>query len=100
MCVFCVNVLNQEQHFVSDVFAGRYKEIQDRFECGEWDDGVLGCPRLIEATTSLECEIFNHQKVGSHYVIFGEVAEINFGKNAQSLVYADRSYQVAQPLND
>ena len=35
--VFCVNVLHDHQSYISDVFAGRYKDtVEDKFECTKW----------------------------------------------------------------
>ena len=43
--VFCVNVLKDDQAYVSDTFAERFKDVvDDKFECAEWTAMPSGPP--------------------------------------------------------
>ena len=47
--VFCVNVLRDDQSYISDTFAGRLKtETGDKFACAEWATQVTGAPRVVD----------------------------------------------------
>ena len=97
--VFCVNVLHNHQSYISDVFAGRYKDtVKDKFDCTEWVIGKTGSPRVSEGLVGFDCEITSTVKVGTHHVIFGEVVEISVAENGSALIYANRAYGSSQPI--
>lgn len=97
--VFCVNVLHNHQSYISDVFAGRYKDtVKDKFDSTDWVIGATGSPRVRDGLVGFDCEIVSTKKVGTHHVIFGEVAEITIAKKGYALIYANRSYGSSQPI--
>ena len=98
--VFCVNILRDDQSYISDTFAGRYKDrIADKFECCDWRTGELGVPRVADALAAFDCRIVSVSKVGTHHVCFGEVHEVTIGRNGSALVYANRAYRAAVQLD-
>ena len=47
--VFCVNVLRDDQSYISDTFAGRFKDtVTDKFDCSKWHSMSTGAPRVID----------------------------------------------------
>jgi len=97
--VFCVNVLHDYQSYISDVFAGRYKDtIEDKFECTNWEIGKTGAPRVSDGLVGFDCVITSTLKVGTHHVIFGEVEDISVAKKGSALIYANRAYGSTQPI--
>jgi len=97
--VFCVNILHNHQSFISDVFAGRYKEkIETKFDCTTWVTGETGAPRVADVLVGFDCRIVSTKKVGTHHVIFGEVVDITVAEKGSALIYANRSYGSAQPI--
>jgi len=97
--VFCVNILHDHQSFISDVFAGRYKdEIEDKFKSTEWVTGKTGSPRVADVLVGFDCEIVSTKKIGTHYVVFGEVVDISIAQKGSALIYANRSYGASQPF--
>ena len=97
--VFCVNVLRDSQSYISDTFAGRYNdELDDKFDCAEWQAGPLGVPRVSDALVAFDCKLVSTQKVGTHYVCFGEVQDIHIGRYGSSLIYANRAYGVSSKI--
>ncbi len=97
--VFCVNILRDSQSAISDVFAGRLNEkVKDKFDCTDWDTLETGSPCLSGALVAFDCTVTARQKVGTHHVIFGEVADVRFGATGSALIYANRSYGAATPL--
>lgn len=97
--VFCVNVLHHHQSFISDAFAGRYKdELSDKFNCTQWVVGETGSPRVADVLVGFDCEISSTLKVGTHHVIFGEVVDVHIAEKGSALIYANRSYGASQPI--
>lgn len=97
--VFCVNVLRDSQSYISDTFAGRYNDqLDDKFDCADWQVGVLGVPRVRDALVAFDCVLVSTQKIGTHYVCFGEVQDIHIGRHGSSLIYANRAYGVSSKI--
>jgi len=98
--VFCVNVLRDHQDYISDAFAGRYKDtLEDKFGCTEWETGVTGAPRVADALVAFDCRLSATKKVGTHYVCFGEVEDIHIGRQGSALVYANRAYGASMRID-
>jgi len=88
--VFCVNLLRQEQSYLSDLFAGQFKE--DKFAAAAWHSGATGAPRLAGALASFDCRLLRAERVATHHVLFGAVAEVEMSTSGNPLVYANRAY--------
>ena len=97
--VFCVNVLKDDQAYVSDTFAGRFKDVvDDKFECAEWTAMPSGAPRVIDPLVGFDCELNSSNLVGTHHVFFGEVTEIFVAEQGSPLIYANRAYGVTSRI--
>ena len=73
---FCVNVLRDDQSYVSDTFAGRTKTADgDKFSCGSWATMTTGAPRFVDPLTAFDCKVKSSERVGTHHVFIGEVQE-------------------------
>ncbi len=98
--VFCVNILHEHQSYISDVFAGRYKEaVNDKFSAASWTTHATAAPAIVDALAALDCRIVSTKKVGLHHVIFGEVQHIELSGSGNALTYANRAYGSVQPVN-
>lgn len=90
---FVVNVLKDDQAYISDTFAGRFKDtVEDKFDCADWVNMPSGAPRVVDPLVGFDCRIASFEKVGTHYVFIGEVHEIFSAKQGSPLVYANRAY--------
>jgi flavin reductase len=69
--VLCVNVLNANHQELSRSFARWTGE--DRFADGAWTQDGTGAPVLSGASASFDCRIVDHQRKGTHTVLFCEV---------------------------
>lgn len=97
--VFCVNVLRDDQAYISDTFAGRFKDqIDDKFGCCDWVDMSTGAPRVVDPLAGFDCKVVSSEKVGTHYVFFGEVDDLFLGDRGSPLIYANRAYGSATPI--
>ena len=96
---FCLNVLQKDQAFLSDVFAGKAKDkYPDKFAAAEWIDGITGAPVLKDALVSFECHLKEAFQHGTHWIFIGEVADMTMSETGNALVYANRSYSQPAPL--
>lgn len=97
--VFCVNVLRDDQSYISDVFAGRFKDqISDKFDCCGWTPMETGSPRVVDPLVAFDCRVVSSDLVGTHHVVFGEVQDIFAAERGSPLIYARHAYGAAQRI--
>lgn len=90
--MLCVNVLRDDQAYISDTFAGRNADVlADRFDCAEWTTQVTGSPRVVDPLVAFDCRLTSHDRVGTHYVFFAE--------RGSPLIYANRAYGTSAPID-
>lgn len=96
---FCANVLSGNQTFVSDLFSGRLKHLnEDRFGAIDWHPGATGAPVINGSVVSLDCELKTALLWGTHFIFIGEVEQIELSTQRSPLVYANRGYRRAIPI--
>ncbi|WP_145991913.1 LysR substrate-binding domain-containing protein [Neptunicoccus cionae] len=90
---FCVNLLRDDQSFISDTFAGRFKaEFADKFDCAEWAPMATGAPRVVDPLVAFDCKLVSAERIGTHHVFVGEVQDIFTAHRGTPLIYANRAY--------
>lgn len=91
--VFCVNLLREDQAFLSDCFAGRVTVPGgDRFAAGDWRALSTGAPVLDGGLAAFDCDLAQEIPWGSHRIFIGSVREVALGRPAAALVHANRNY--------
>jgi len=91
--VFCVNILRDDQSYVSESFAGRFKgQLTDKFDCAEWVQSMTGSWRIVDPLVAFDCTCLSNTLVGTHYVIFGQVEDMFIAERGSPLIYANRAY--------
>ncbi|MDQ2093705.1 LysR substrate-binding domain-containing protein [Rhodalgimonas zhirmunskyi] len=94
--VFALNILKDDQAYISDTFAGRFKDqLDDKFDCCEWVDMPSGAPRVRDPLVGFDCHVMSADRVGTHYVFFGEVDDVFIAEGGSPLIYARRGYGTA-----
>ena len=94
--VFCVNILKDDQAYISDAFAGRFKDqLDDKFDCCDWVPMRSGAPRVRDPLVGFDCHVMSAERVGTHHVFFGEVDEVFIADQGSPLIYARRAYGAA-----
>jgi len=89
----CINILSGQHETLAMQFAGMTDvPHSERFSSGTWEKGAFGSPVLRGALASLEGTISYTRIVGSHTVIFVEVANIQVGDINESLTYFGRTF--------
>lgn len=91
---FIVNILREDQQYLSDRFASF---LPDKFEAIEYSPGIDALPVLENALASLECRLVNSHDNGDHTIFVGQIerATINDGN---PLVYFHGNYQKLESL--
>ena len=90
---FAVNLLREDQSFLSDVFAGRLKHElgDDKFSFANWTSMGNGTPRLADPLVAFGCDVISSETVGTHCVIFGAVRDVHLD-DGRPLIYTNRNY--------
>lgn len=90
---FGVVILDEAQQAVSDRFAGRQTEMQDRFEGLETYTLASGVDLLAQGLAGFDCRVISTQEVGDHYVYIGVVLAARVNQDGRPLLYYDRAYR-------
>jgi flavin reductase (DIM6/NTAB) family NADH-FMN oxidoreductase RutF len=87
---FSVNILAADQAGVANRFAGREGiEGEDRFDDPDWTTLSTGAPVLVNALTSLDCEVAEHQQMETHSIFIADVRDGRSRGDVDPLVYFD-----------
>lgn len=96
---FCLNLLRDDQSYIADTFAGRFRDqVDDKFDCAEWMAMATGAPRVVDPLVGFDCRVVSSDRVGTHHVIIGEVIEVYRAQRGSPLIYANRSYGATSPI--
>ena len=94
--VFCVNILRDDQSYISDTFAGRFKDqVSDKFDCADWFAMDTGAPRVIDPLVAFDCKVQSSEQIGMHYIFMGEVQGVFEADRGSPLIYSKRAYGAA-----
>ncbi len=97
--VFCVNVLRDDQSFISDAFASqRQSGGTTKFDCAQWESMATGAPRLVDPLVALDCRLTEIHSVGTHDILLGAVQDIFIAAEGAPLLYVNRGYGAVQKL--
>ncbi len=86
---FVVNILRDDQQYISDRFASY---LPNKFEVVEYHSGIDDLPVLENVLANLECRLVNAHDNGDHTIFVGEIekATVNDGK---PLIYWHGNYK-------
>lgn len=90
--IFGVSILDHNQAAISDRFAGRHTERQDRFRGLETFTLVTGAPLLRGCLVSFDCRVCETFEIGQHTLFVGQVLAMQKGAGEQPLIYFNRQY--------
>lgn len=90
---FVVNILRDDQAYIADAFAGRFKDqLPDKFDVTDWLAMASGSPRVAEGLVALDCRVVSFDRIGAHHVVMGEVQQVDLAPSGLPLIYAHRAY--------
>jgi flavin reductase (DIM6/NTAB) family NADH-FMN oxidoreductase RutF len=86
---FVVNILREDQQYISDRFASF---LSDKFDAVKWREGIDDLPVLEDVLANLECRLIYSHAGGDHTVYVGEIerATVNDGN---PLIYFHGNYR-------
>ena len=88
---FAVNILKAEQEAISNEFAGAASQ-EERFSNVNWHEGPLGSPMIDDTLASLECKVVEKVLAGTHWVIIGEVQNVE-SRSGNPILYYNSGYR-------
>lgn len=84
---FAVNILRAEQRALAEHFA---RSGEDKFQEGDWEQGVTGVPVLGDALARLECRKWQVYDGGDHILVVGQVEDLKVDGGRPLLYYRGR----------
>ena len=89
---FAAAVLAEDQRDISDRFAGRQGEFDDRFESLQVITTPTGCPVPAGSLAYVDCRVSATYAGGHSSIFLGEVTEAKVLRQDSPLVYHDQHY--------
>lgn len=90
---FCINVLRIGQTEISDVFSSRLPAPGgDKFNAVNHGVLATGAPWLRDALVSFDCRLISADKLGTHHLCIGAVADVRVAPDGEPLLYGMRKY--------
>jgi len=90
---FGVTILADDQQEVSDRFAGRSPDTEDRLADIETETLVTGAPFIKGGLAYLDCRVTQAIEVGTNTLYLAEVVAARGNGEGKPLVYHDREYR-------
>jgi excinuclease ABC subunit A len=72
---FCVNILGEDQHAVSEAFSQGRPD--GRFDALAWTPSANGCPRLSGALGAIDCSLKSVYRIGDHEFVLATVVSVD-----------------------
>jgi flavin reductase (DIM6/NTAB) family NADH-FMN oxidoreductase RutF len=89
---FAVTILADSQQELSDLFAGRVTDIEDRLAGIETEALVTGAPFIKGGLAYLDCRVSQAITAGSNTLFLAEVVAARSNGAGKPLVYHDQKY--------
>ena len=89
---FAITILAENQQELSDRFAGRIPDAEDRLAGVETETLVSGAPFIKGGLAYLDCRVTQAIPVGTNTLFLAEVVAARGSGDGQPLVYHDRKY--------
>ena len=90
---FGVTILAEDQQEVSDRFAGRIPDAENRLTGVETETLVTGVPLIKGGLAYLDCRVSQTIEAGTNTLFLAEVVAARGNGEGQPLVYHDQKYQ-------
>ena len=87
-------VLTREQQHLSNLFASQGGE---KFAGVDYEDGLGGCPVLIDSLACFECTVYNQVPAGDHVIFLGRVERITH-RDGEPLLFSSGRHCVPAAL--
>jgi flavin reductase (DIM6/NTAB) family NADH-FMN oxidoreductase RutF len=95
--IFGVTILSEEQGEISDRFAGRVPDGDDRFHDLSLFSMKSGAPLLEGGLAFLDCQVVHTYSMPNSTLFVGEVLAARYEQGGNPLVYLNRKYHRVNP---
>lgn len=95
---FGLTILAADQTSVSDLFAGRMSDVQDRFASLKTETLVTGSPLIVGGLSWMDCRILQTYDAGMNTLFISEVVAAQGTGSGDPLLYHNREYWKLSPL--
>ncbi|MBI5963752.1 MAG: flavin reductase [Chloroflexi bacterium] len=89
---FGLTILSNEQVKISDLFAGRMSETEDRFADLQTETLVTGSPLIVGGLAWLDCRVVETFDAGMNTLFIAEVVAASGSGDGLPLIYHNRKY--------
>ena len=89
---FAVTILSEDQQEISNRFAGRIADTEDRLAGLETELLVTGAPLIKGGLAYLDCTVMQSISIGTNTLFLAEVVAARGNGEGRPLVYHDRKY--------
>lgn len=89
---FALTILASTQAQISDLFAGRTKETEDRFANLPTETLVTGAPLIVGGLAWMDCRVLETFNAGTNTLFIAEVLAARGTGEGQPLIYHNRNY--------
>lgn len=89
---FGLTMLSTEQAKISDLFAGRISEIEDRFADLQTETLITGAPLIVGGLAWLDCRVLETYDAGMNTLFIAEVLAARGLGDGLPLMYHNRKY--------
>jgi len=90
--VFALTILEENQHELSELFAGKVHTFDDRFSGLEIFTLLSDCPLLKEGIAHLDCRVVHQYGMPSSTLFIGEVLAAKYNSKKWPLLYMKKNY--------
>lgn len=89
---FGLTMLSSEQTKISDIFAGRVPETEDRFAGLQTETLITGAPLITGGLAWLDCRVVETFNAGMNTLFIAEVLAVRSSDDGLPLIYHNRKY--------
>ena len=89
---FGLTILSHEQTKISDIFAGRMKELEDRFTGLQTETLLTGSPLIVGGLAWMDCRLAQTVEIGMNTLLIAEVIAAKGTGEGKPLIYHNREY--------
>jgi flavin reductase (DIM6/NTAB) family NADH-FMN oxidoreductase RutF len=89
---FGLTILSTTQTHISNIFAGRMKEAEDKFAGLQTETMVTGAPFIVGGLSWLDCKVLQIFDAGMNTLFISEVVAAQGTGNGEPLIYHNREY--------
>ncbi len=89
---FGLTILSADQVNISDLFAGRMPDVQDRIGSVQTETLVTGSPLIVGGLAWMDCRVVHSYDAGMNTLFIAEVIAARGNGSGEPLIYHQRGY--------